>query len=204
MGAIGRRIVTREYRPGLVPPLVQVFCKELGIRPAPLREAMKRLHAKSLISVAPKRWIKVLLMERWNQLDPCLLMWRFETRIDLDLIDQLHELRQAFEPESCRLAAFHASPSQITAISEACDSIAALPLTPTLVVKSDIAFHTAILNATQNMFLISIDTVVNAAVQFQLGWVTRSFLSRSLICTGKTGMSFGVGMVNGPGKRCAA
>jgi DNA-binding FadR family transcriptional regulator len=182
MGASGRRIETREYRPGLVLPLVQVFCKELGIRRTPLREAM----------------------ERWNQLDPCVLMWRFETRIDLDLIDQLHELRQAFEPESCRLAAFHASPSQITAISEACDSIAALPLTPTLVVKSDIASHTAILNATQNMFLISIDTVVNATVQFRLGWVARSFLSRSLICTGKTGMSFGVGMVNGPGKRCAA
>ncbi|NBS02390.1 MAG: hypothetical protein EBS72_09675, partial [Rhizobiales bacterium] len=62
----------------------------------------------------------------------------------------------------------------------------------------------AILNATQNMFLISIYTVVNAAVQFRLGWVARSFLSRSLICTGKTGMSFGVGMVKGPGKRCAA
>jgi DNA-binding FadR family transcriptional regulator len=182
MNVIGRRIVMGSYACGEVLPPELSFCEELRISRTPLREAMKRLHAKGLITVGPKRGTRVRPTDRWNQLDPDVLMWRFESSIDLDLIDQLQEMRRAFEPDACRLAALHGSAEQRNAISEAYERLAAVRQNPAVVVEADTAFHRAILTATRNTFMISIGAAVGAALQFQfrLGVGRKTFSIREL------------------------
>ena len=170
MDKIGRRIVGGIYAAGEVLPPELALCAEFGLSRTPLREATKRLHAKGLISIGPRLGTRVLPTHMWSQLDTDVLMWRFETGVDKDLIIQVHEMRMAFEPEACRLAALHGLPEQHAEIREAFERMAALRQQPERVVEPDVAFHAAILTATRNIFMISIGASVSAALQFQFLW----------------------------------
>ena len=71
-----------------------------------LREAVKVLTGKGLISTAPRSGTKIRLMSDWNMLDPDVLRWHAdpETASPEFLLD-LIELRQIIEPRAAELAA---------------------------------------------------------------------------------------------------
>ncbi len=177
MDDIGCRIVQGLYAADEVLPSEHSLCTEFGLSRTPLREAMKRLHAKGLIVVGPKNGTKVLPQRHWSQLDPDVLRWRFEHGASADLIDQLYELRLVFEPEASRLAALHGEAEDHDAILAAFQSMEALITDSERVISADLAFHMAIIAATHNIFLISVSTAIGAAlkVQFELGAKRRSF-----------------------------
>jgi GntR family transcriptional regulator, galactonate operon transcriptional repressor len=177
MDAIGRRIVSGVYAADEVLPSEHSLCAELGLSRTPLREAMKRLHAKGLIKVGPRNGTKVLPPRLWSQLDPDVLRWRFEQGASDDLIDQLYELRLVFEPEASRLAALHGDAADHAAIMAAFQRMEALIADSERVISADLAFHMAIIAATHNIFLISVSTAIGAAlkVQFELGAKRRTF-----------------------------
>jgi DNA-binding FadR family transcriptional regulator len=177
MDEIGRRIVGGVYADGDVLPPEMSLCAEFGLSRTPLREAMKRLHAKGLIVVGPKTGTKVLPGSRWSQLDADVLRWRFSGGASDDLIDQLYELRLVFEPEASRLAAIHGDAGDHAAIMGAFQRMEALIGDPQRVISADIAFHMAIIAATHNIFVISVSNAIGEAlkVQFELGAQRRSF-----------------------------
>ncbi len=177
MDDIGRRIVQGVYAAGEVLPSEHSLCVEFGLSRTPLREAMKRLHAKGLIAVGPRNGTKVLPQRKWSQLDADVLRWRFEQGASDDLIDQLYELRLVFEPEASRLAALHGEAGDHAAIMAAFQRMETLVADPERVISADLAFHMAIIAATHNIFLISVSTAIGAAlkVQFELGAKRRSF-----------------------------
>jgi DNA-binding FadR family transcriptional regulator len=177
MDEIGRRIVTGVYAADAVLPSEFSLCVEFSLSRTPLREAMKRLHAKGLIVVGPKNGTKVLPQRRWSQLDPDVLRWRFEQGASDDLIDQLYELRLVFEPEASRLAALHGDAGDHAAIMATFLRMEELIADPERVISADLAFHMAIIAATHNIFLISVSTAIGAALkaQFELGAKRRTF-----------------------------
>jgi DNA-binding FadR family transcriptional regulator len=166
MNAIGRRIVAGDYKMGATLPSEFALCDEYGVSRTPLREAVKKLLAKGLIAVAPKSGTRVLPADRWNQLDPDVLRWRFDSGADGTLIDQLYELRGAFEPEACRLAALNGSETEHAEISRHFERMRALHHDPHGVVEADLAFHMAIVAATRNLFLISVSQSIRMALDF--------------------------------------
>jgi DNA-binding FadR family transcriptional regulator len=177
MDAIGRRIIEGGYpEEGALPPEFDL-CQVFGVSRTPLREAMNRLAAKGLIVVSPKSGTRVLPSDRWNQLDGDVLRWRLEAGLTDTVIDQLFELRLVFEPEASRLAAANGTPEDHAAIVAAMDEIERLIPHARLVIAPDIAFHLAIIAATQNMFLISISDAIRTVLhhQFQAGAEHRSF-----------------------------
>jgi DNA-binding FadR family transcriptional regulator len=177
MDEIGRRIVGGVYAAGEALPPEFSLCAEFALSRTPLREAMKRLHAKGLIDVGPKNGTRILPQHRWSQLDADVLRWRFADGASADLVDQLYELRLVFEPEASRLAAIHGDAKDHAAILEAFRQMEALVGDTERVIRADVAFHMAIIAATHNIFLISVSNAVGEAlkVQFELGAKRRSF-----------------------------
>lgn len=167
MNQIGMRIVSRFYKVGAVLPPELALCQEFGLSRTPLREAMKKLHAKRLVAMAPKSGTRVLPENFWNQLDPDLLRWRFESGPDEWLLGQLQELRIAFEPEACRLAALKGSSAAHVAIREAFARLALASSEPSRTIEPDVEFHMSIVDATENIFLVNISTAIRTALQLQ-------------------------------------
>lgn len=182
MDSIGRRIVSGEYCVGGALPPEVALCAEYGLSRTPLREAMKKLHAKGLIAMAPKSGTHVLPADSWNQLDPDILRWRFDSRPDEWLLGQLYELRIAFEPEACRLAAVNGGEADHAAISAQFERMAAMRESAEGVIDPDIAFHMAIVAATRNVFLMSVGAAIRTALKFQfrLSAEKRPFPAREL------------------------
>lgn len=177
MDEIGRRIVSGAYPSGAALPPEFALCAEFALSRTPLREAMKRLHAKGLVQMSPKTGTRVRPQADWSQLDPDVLRWRLECGASDEVIDQLYELRMVFEPEASRLAAIHGDAQDHRRIAEAFDRMAELIGDADRVVEADIAFHMAIIAATHNVFLVSVSNAIGAAlkVQFELGAQRRSF-----------------------------
>lgn len=166
MDAIGHRIVAGHYRSGEALPPESALCDEYQVSRTPLREAVKRLHAKGLVAVGPRAGTRVLAEAEWHQLDPDLLRWRFAAGPDEALVGHLYELRTALEPEACRLAALHGLAAEHAAIAAAIARMEAVRLDLEKTVEADVAFHGTIIAATRNPFMVSVGSVVRLLLGF--------------------------------------
>lgn len=166
MDVIGHRIVSGHYRSGEALPPEVALCDEYRVSRTPLREAVKRLHAKGLVTVGPRSGTRVLAEAQWHHLDPDLLRWRFAAGVDQALVDQLYELRTALEPEACRLAALHGEAEDHARIAAAAAQLEALREEIDRTVDADIGFHMAIIAATRNPFLMGVGAAVREILSF--------------------------------------
>jgi GntR family transcriptional regulator, galactonate operon transcriptional repressor len=166
MHLLGQRIVAGDFRVGESMPVEATLCRRFAVSRTTLREAMKKLHGKGLIAIAPKSGTRVRPASDWNQLDPDVLAWRLQGAPDRDLLRQLYEMRQAIEPEACRLAATNADEGAREAIARAYDGLATARHDPARVVDADVAFHMAIVEATRNVFLTSLAAAIRATLGF--------------------------------------
>ena len=63
---LGEAIVAGRYPPGCAVPPEPTLCEELGVSRTVVREAIKSLVAKGLVTTGPKVGTKVLPAEQWN------------------------------------------------------------------------------------------------------------------------------------------
>ena len=70
---LGRRISAGVYHEGETLPIEQELADSLGVGRNALREAVKVLSGKGMISTAPRSGTKVRLKDEWNMLDPDVL-----------------------------------------------------------------------------------------------------------------------------------
>lgn len=166
MHLLGRRIVAGDFRVGDTLPVEPILCRRFGVSRTTLREAVKKLHGKGMIAIAPKSGTRVRPPSEWSQLDPDVIGWRLRGAPDPDLLRQLYEMRQALEPEACRLAAINADEDGRRAIGDAFARMAAARHDPARVVEMDVAFHMAIVAATRNLFLISLGSAIRGTLGF--------------------------------------
>ena len=109
LDAMGSAIIRGDYVPGEKLPPEQKLCEELGVSRTILREVVKSLVAKGLISTGPKIGTLVLPSERWNWFDDQVVGWQASIGFDPEILDNLQELRAVIEPEAVRLAAERAT-----------------------------------------------------------------------------------------------
>ena len=151
---LGLRIAANEYKEGEVLPIEQELADSLDVGRNALREAVKVLSGKGLISTAPRSGTKVRPRGEWNMLDPDVLKWHSDPDIAtekfmLDLI----ELRGIIEPKASELAAVRATKEDVANILSAYESMAGSGDDRALRLAADIEFHSAILKATHNEVL---------------------------------------------------
>lgn len=162
---LGGRIVAGDYMPDQVLPTEADLCGIFGVSRTTVREAVKRLHGKGMVDGGPRKGTRVLPTARWNQFDPELLSWRIQRGVTAEIMDQLYEVRDCFEPRACALAAVHGGPAEKARIRAHFEGLANANLATEQRVAADLAFHLAIFAATDNLFLISLGSAIRTALQ---------------------------------------
>ncbi|MSQ99616.1 MAG: FadR family transcriptional regulator [Xanthomonadales bacterium] len=151
---VGQRIAAGEYAEGATLPVEQDLADSLGVGRNALREAVKVLSGKGLISTAPRSGTKIRPKSEWNMLDPDVLLWHAnpETATQGFLLELL-EIRRIIEPKAAELAATRATREDVAAILTAFDDMQRFTHDLEQRLNADIQLHTAILVASHNAFI---------------------------------------------------
>ena len=167
---LGRAIVRGEFAPDDALPTEAELCKTLSVSRTAVREAVKMLAAKGLVSSKPRRGIRVMAAQDWNIFDPHLLEWSLDAVPTDALLNEFFQLRLAIEPEAAALAARLATDSDKATVGEAFARMCVEPKGTDLAFEADLDFHVAILYATGNRFFIRlrdfVKTALNVTIQF--------------------------------------
>jgi DNA-binding FadR family transcriptional regulator len=151
---LGHRIAAGDYAEGETLPVEQELAGSLKVGRNALREAVKVLSGKGLISTAARSGTRIRLREDWNMLDPDVLRWHADPDIAtekfmLDLI----EMRRIIEPKAAELAAVRATREDIARIMSAYEAMAAGKGNLEQRIEADMEFHSAVLKASHNEVL---------------------------------------------------
>ncbi|ONG56157.1 hypothetical protein BKE38_06525 [Pseudoroseomonas deserti] len=149
---LGRQIATGQMPVGPMPsePLLAERC---GVSRVVLREAIKALAAKGMVSVGPSIGTRVLPRDNWALLDPQVLEWHAGSDLNRATLADLVELRRIIEPEAARLAAHRATAEDLANIRLAFRRMEASLGSEQDYALADAGFHTAVLLASHNQFL---------------------------------------------------
>ena len=169
---LGKRIAGGLYPAGERLPNEELLCAELQVSRSALREATKVLAAKGLLESRPRVGTHVRDRKLWNLLDPDILAWRCATGADTEFLRHLTELREIIEPAAAALAASSRTEEQLKMIGAALHSMEdATEITQW--VEADLAFHTAILCATNNPLLIPLAAIICSSMEALLSVAAR-------------------------------
>jgi GntR family galactonate operon transcriptional repressor len=158
--ALGSSIVGGQFAVGAQLPTEPQLAETYGASRLIIREAMKSLAAKGLVSIRPRTGTRVQPRERWNLFDPAVLEWQHASP-SKRLIEDLMELRQAIEPLAAKLAAQRASPSEVAAIREAFAAMADATARGAYI-EADLRFHGAVVRACGNAFIMQLEMALSA------------------------------------------
>lgn len=169
---LGKAIVCGVYSKGNGLPTEADLCEQFGISRSAVREAVKMLSAKGLISSRPRQGIRILPEEKWNIFDPDLLKWLLERSPSLKVVQEFLQLRIAIEPEAASLAARYAGQKEIDTIEESLERMAATSESLEKMLEADIAYHVSILYASKNRFYISLRDFVKTALNVSIRYTS--------------------------------
>ncbi len=159
--AVGRDIVTGTYAQGAQLPTEPQLAEHYGASRLIVREAMKSLAAKGLVSIRPRTGTHVQPRAQWNLFDPAVLGWHGQATLDGRLIADLMELRLAIEPLAARLAAERGAQEEIAALREAFTAMDGATSRDGYI-AADLAFHGAVVRACGNLFIQQLETALAA------------------------------------------
>lgn len=165
---IGSAIVCGEYLPGDGLPTEAELCVRFGVSRTAVREAVKMLSAKGLVSSKPRQGIRTMPEEEWNIFDPDLLRWSLEGNPSLQVLKEFFQMRIAIEPEAAALGARFARPGRKEAIGTALERMRNGAEDPEAARSADIDFHIAILYASENRFYIRMRDFVRTALNVSI------------------------------------
>ena len=136
-----------------------------------VREALKVLAAKGLVSSRRRAGTCVLPRSAWNLLDPDVLAWHPVSRLSPGFLRDLIELRHLVEPAAAGLAAARGDRDRIAAIGTALDVMRRSVDDPEAFARADTGFHVAAFAASGNALIDRLSTILrpllNASFAFQ-------------------------------------
>ncbi len=166
--ALGVAIVSGTYSVKNPFPIEADLCKQYGASRSVLREAVKMLTAKGLLSARPRQGTWVQPEENWNLLDPDVLHWLLERKPSYALLREFAQVRLAVEPKAAALAARVATDDMKDGIREAIAAMARADRDEDDPLPSDIAFHMAVLRASGNRFYSQLSGVTESALRISI------------------------------------
>ncbi len=161
---LGIAIVSGHYKPGDLLDGEISSSEQLAVSRTAYREAVRILAAKGLVDARPKVGTRINPQSQWNLLDPDVLEWTFESEPDLQLLNSLFELRNVVESAAAGLAATRRSAVHLKSMRAALKGMAKHTLATPAGRQADLDFHTTLLDATNNPFIISLTSGVSAAI----------------------------------------
>ena len=165
---LGSKIVKGAYSTQAGFPVEAELCEQYGASRTVLREAVKMLSAKGLLSSRPRRGTELQPEEQWNILDPDVLTWLLERKTSIRLMLEFTEVRLAVEPAAAAMAALSGNQAACQKIGHALDRMRAAEQGDDDPLESDIEFHSAILHASGNRFFCELAHLVEVALRFSI------------------------------------
>ena len=162
---LGIDIVSGRYAAGHLLDNEVVSSERFAVSRTAYREAVRILAAKGLVDARPKVGTRVNPQSKWTLLDPDVLDWIFDSAPDRRLLNNLFELRKVVECAAAGLAARRRSNTHLAAMRSALERMVAHTFATELGQQADLDFHSALLDATQNPFMISLTQGVSAVIR---------------------------------------
>ncbi len=170
---LGQMIVSGDL--GADRPLVpEEIGQRFEVSRTVVRESLRVLEAKGLVSARPNVGTRVRPVSDWNLLDPDIIEWRaFGPQRD-DQRRELSELRWTIEPLAARLAAGHGREDvqqrlsdMVGVMGHAMNQGDALTFS-----RADAEFHSLLIQVAGNRMMEHLSGIVSAALQVSGGPVT--------------------------------
>ncbi|MCD7059558.1 FadR/GntR family transcriptional regulator [Pelagibacterium xiamenense] len=165
---LAQRILNREWKPGTALPTEPELCEELNVSRSALREAIKVLGSKGLVTTRPRVGTVIQPNDDWNLLDEDLLRWSMDLAPSPQLVLSLIEARQVIEPAAARFAASRASAQDIEPLERAYADMARYKDAQDFAAfnQADIDFHKALLRASGNVVFHQLANIIGAALAY--------------------------------------
>jgi DNA-binding FadR family transcriptional regulator len=160
------RILSGRHKPGYVLENEIAASERLGVSRTAYREAVRILGAKGLVHSKPKVGTRVSDPKEWQLLDSDVLSWLFRDNPDEKLLEDLFELRKMVEPQAAELAATRRSADQLELMGRALADMGKYTLATEEGREADRLFHSTLLQASNNAFLISLTSGIAAAIHW--------------------------------------
>ena len=170
---LGQAILSGRYAVGASLPPEPVLCEELGVSRTVVREAIKSLVAKGLISTGPKVGTRVLPDEQWNWFDPDVITWQAHAGLTPQFLRDLQELRAVVEPAAVRMAAEKATAADIADMEDAYQGMKHAVEHGGDYVVHDLRFHQGLLTASHNRMLVQMGKALSALLRTSFELSTR-------------------------------
>ncbi len=162
---LGGSIVAGRYAPGASLPPEPLLGAELGVSRTVVREAVKSLIAKGLVTTGPKVGTRVQPEDQWNWFDPDVITWRSRAGITPEFLQDLQDLRRIVEPAAVRLAAERATAQDIAAMEAAFEGMTEAAHGGGDYVHHDLQFHQGLLRAGGNRLLLHMSRALSALLR---------------------------------------
>ena len=142
-----------------------MLCEELGVSRTVVREAVKSLIAKGLITTGPKVGTRVLQDTEWNWFDPDVIVWQSKAGLTPEFLRDLMELRRVVEPAAVRMAAERATAVEIAEIEDAYAGMKRAVESGGDYVTYDLRFHQGLLRAAHNRMVVQMSKALGALLR---------------------------------------
>ena len=162
---LGEAIVAGRYPAGGSIPPEPLLCEQLGVSRTVVREAVKSLVAKGLLSTGPKVGTRVLAAEQWNWFDPDVVVWQSKAGFTPEFLRDLQELRRVVEPAAVRMAAERATAGDIAGIEAAYAGMKQAIEQGGDYVTHDLRFHQGLLRACHNRMIVQMSKALAALLR---------------------------------------
>lgn len=172
LDSLGRAIVTGHFDKRVFPTEADL-AKQYDVSRSVIREAVKMLTAKGLLSARPRQGTIIQPGSSWNLFDTDVLRWLLERQFSIDLLKQFNQLRVAIEPEAAALAARFGDDRDLALISAGLARMEAAEEGNDDPLEADIDFHVSILRASGNPFYLQFRDVVATALRTSIRFTNR-------------------------------
>lgn len=164
--SLGIRIVSGAIPEGALLPTEKEAIDGLKVSRTPYREAIRKLVGKGLVSSRPNSGTRVSPRRSWALLDPEVLGWMFAGEPSVQAMKSLFELRMIVEPEAAALAAQRRTTEQLSLMGHALEEMAEHGFNTSRGQIADGQFHAAILQASDNEFLMALTQSITTSVRW--------------------------------------
>lgn len=170
---LGEAIIAGRYLAGSLLPPEPMLCEALGVSRTVVREAVKSLIAKGLITTGPKVGTRVLSEDHWNWFDPDVINWQSKAGLTPEFLRDLQDLRRVVEPAAMRLTAERATAQDIADIEDAYAGMKRAVEGGGDYVTFDLRFHQGLLRACGNRMLVQMSKALGALLRTSFEISTR-------------------------------
>lgn len=144
---------------GVLPPEAQLS-QEFGVSRTVIRETMKRLQEKGMVTVAQGRGTHVNPMRSWNLMDPLILSTLIGHDDTLGILDELSVVRGALEAAMAAATARRRDDDGLARLRETLQLMRASMDDSTAFREADVQFHIAVMELSDNTLAESLARVL--------------------------------------------